>query len=108
MFGFILLSGHETLEPDEKDEERDAWYRYDEPTFVYYVTNLLPAVAARVKAFSRHCRVNFSKTTQSSYWMNHCEHCCMKQGDFEMYCEPQGAFFPSHYTQVPASLNSLA
>ncbi|MCH1984699.1 hypothetical protein L7Q78_07955 [Achromobacter xylosoxidans] len=66
MFGFILLSGHETLEPDEKDEERDAWYRYDEPTIVYYVTNLLPAVAARVKAFSRHCRVNFSKTTQSS------------------------------------------
>ena len=94
VFGFILPSGHETLEPDEEDEERDAWYRYDEPTIVHYVTDLLPAVAARIKAFSRHYRVDFSKTTQSSYWMNHCEHCGMKQGDFEMYCEPQGAFFP--------------
>ena len=94
VFGFILPAGHETLEPDEEDDERDAWYRYDEPTIVHYVTDLLPAVAARVKAFSRHYRVDFSKTTQSSYWMNHCEHCGMKQGDFEMYCEPQGAFFP--------------
>ena len=94
VFGFILPAGHETLEPDEDDDERDAWYRYDEPTIVHYVTDLLPAVAARIKAFSRHYRVDFSKTTQSSYWMNHCEHCGMKQGDFEMYCEPQGAFFP--------------
>ena len=94
VFGFILPAGHETLEPDEDDDERDAWYRYDEPTIVHYVTDLLPAVAARVKAFSRHYRVDFSKTTQGSYWMNHCEHCGMKQGDFEMYCEPQGAFFP--------------
>ncbi len=94
VFGFILPAGHETLEPDEEDDERDAWYRYDEPTIVHYVTDLLPAVAARIKAFSRHYRVDFSKTTQSSYWMNHCEHCGMKQGDFEMYCEPQGAFFP--------------
>lgn len=31
---------------------------------------------------------------ERAYWMNHCEHCGMKQGDFEMYCEPQGAFFP--------------
>ncbi|HCL3713518.1 TPA: hypothetical protein N2B46_003761 [Pseudomonas aeruginosa] len=94
VFGFILPAGHETLEPDEGDDERDAWYRYDEPTIVHYVTDLFPAVATRIKAFSRHYRVDFSKTTQSSYWMNHCEHCGMKQGDFEMYCEPQGAFFP--------------
>ena len=94
VYGFILPVGHETLEPDDEDDERDAWYRYDEPTIVHYVTDLLPAVAARIKAFSRHYRIDFSKTTQSSYWMNHCEHCGMKQGDFEMYCEPQGAFFP--------------
>ncbi|MCX8565576.1 MAG: hypothetical protein ON057_000303 [Glomeribacter sp. 1016415] len=93
-FGFILPAGHETLEPDDEDDDRDAWCRYDEPTIVHYVTELLPSVVARIKAFSRHYRVDFSKTTQSSYWMNHCEHCGMKQGDFEMYCEPQGAFFP--------------
>jgi len=93
VYGFVLPAGHQTLEPDE-DDERDAWYRYDEPTIVHYVTDLLPAVEARIRAFSRYYRVDFSKTTQSSYWMNHCEQCGMKQGDFEMYCEPQGAFFP--------------
>lgn len=95
VYGFILPAGHETLEHDDEDGEQDAWYRYDEPTIVHYVTDLLPAVATRIKAFSRHhYHVDFSKTTQSLYWMNHCEHCGMKQGDFEMYCEPQGAFFP--------------
>lgn len=94
VFGFILPSGHEALESDEEDDGRDVWYRYNEPTAVHYVTDLLPAVAARIRAFSQDYRVDFSKTTQSSYWMNHCEHCGMKQGDFEMYCEPQGAFFP--------------
>ena len=94
VYGFILPAGHETLGPDDEDDERDAWYQYDEPTIVHYVADLLPAVALRIKAFSQHYRVDFSKATQSSYWMNHCEHCGMKQGDFEMYCEPQGAFFP--------------
>lgn len=42
VFGFILPAGHETLEPDEDDDERDAWYRYDEPAIVHYVTDLFP------------------------------------------------------------------
>lgn len=94
VFGFILPAEHETLEIDEEDDVRNAWYRHDEPTIVHYVTDLLPTVAARIKTLSRNYRVDFSKTTQSAYWMNHCERCGMKQGDFEMYCEPQGEFFP--------------
>lgn len=94
VYGFVLPAGHEALMVDEEDDERDAWYRYDQPTIVHYVTDLLPSVAARIGAHSGHYRIDFSKTTQSSYWMNHCEQCGIKQGDFEMYCEPQGAFFP--------------
>ena len=88
VYGLALPAGHETL--------GDVWMLRDEPTIVYYVTDLFPAAAARIKAFSRHYRIDFSKTTQSSYWMNHCELCGMKQGDFEMYSEPQGAFFPTN------------
>lgn len=95
VLGFILPAGHETIEPDDEDEEEDVWCRYDEPSIIYYVTDLPPSVSARARMLSRHYRVDFSKTTQGSYWMNHCEHCGMKQGDFEMYCEPQGAFFPT-------------
>jgi hypothetical protein len=28
------------------------------------------------------------------YWMNRCEHCGMKQGDFELFSEPDEAFLP--------------
>lgn len=94
VFGFILPSGHEALEPDDEEDDRDVWYRHDEPTILNYVTELLPAVANRIKTMTRHYRVDFSKTTGSSYWMNHCEACGMKQGDFELFCEPDGAFFP--------------
>jgi len=102
VFGFMLPVGHESLEYDDEDEEPDTWYRHEEPTIVHYVNDLLPAVAARIKALTRHYRIDFSKTTKSSYWMNHCEHCGMKQGDFDMYCEPRGAFYPMD--EVDASL----
>jgi len=71
-------------------------YQCDEPTVVFYISNLLPTVFARIEALSRHYRFDYSKTTQSSYWMNHCERCGMKQGDFPMYEEPGGAFYPEN------------
>jgi len=93
VYGFILPAGHETLEPGD-DEVEDEWSQYDQPTIIFYINNLLPAVEARIKAFSRHYHIDFSKTIQSSYWMNHCEYCDTKQGDFMLYCEPEGAFYP--------------
>lgn len=94
VFGVGVPAGYETLELDDEEDGASYWRVSDQPSFVHYVTDLLPGVAARVKALSHYYRIDFSKTTQSSYWMNHCEHCGMKQGDFEMYCEPSGAFFP--------------
>ncbi|CAM5357227.1 putative protein OS=Stutzerimonas stutzeri OX=316 GN=E5834_20180 PE=4 SV=1 [Stutzerimonas stutzeri] len=96
VLGFILPEGHECLEPDEDDEDEDksVWVPMDCPTIVHYVRVLLPEVAVRAQALNPRYRVDFSQTIQASYWMNHCEHCEMKQGDFEMYSEPQGAFFP--------------
>ena len=94
VYGLILPEGHETLEANDEDDDRDVWYRHDEPTIAHYVTELRPAVSTRIKAMTQHYRVDFSKTTCTSYWMNHCQACGMKQGDFELFCEPDGAFFP--------------
>jgi len=93
VYGFILPAGHKTLEHCD-DNVADSWYYHDEPAVICYITDLIPTVMERIKTFSQYYRVDFSKTTQSSYWMNHCEQCGIKQGDFGMYCEPQGAFFP--------------
>ena len=115
VYGILLPAGHETLEPideadagfgsDDQFEEADfqvwldsaesrRWVKSDEPTIIHYVSHIASNVIAHIHRLTQNYRVDFSKTTQSSYWMNHCEHCGMKQGDFAMYCEPQGAFFP--------------
>lgn len=93
VMGIVLPSGHETLESD--DNGSAWWIRQFEPCFVFYITELAAPVATHVSRISPNYRVDFSKTTSSSYLMNHCEHCNMKQGDFAMYCEPGGAFFPT-------------
>jgi hypothetical protein len=97
VFTFILPNGHEILEEDEADEAPEnygRWVKCSEPTIVSYITDLLPSVSDRVKPISHTYHLDFSKTINSSYWMNHCKHCGMKQGDFELHCEPSGAFFP--------------
>jgi hypothetical protein len=109
VYGFVLPSGHEILEFGEEEDAPDIWCRYDEPAIVYYISNLQQAVVDRIRSFTKRYRVAYSKTTRSSYWMNHCEHCGMKQGDFEMYCEPGGAFYPTDDTEASAIiLNKFA
>lgn len=94
VYGFVLPVGHQTVEQDEEGAAEWYWYEHDSSAMVLYVTDLSPIAVARLKDITLHYYVDFSKTTSSSYWMNHCEHCGMKQGDFAMYCEPGGAFFP--------------
>ena len=91
VFGFLLPSGHYARIDDDKSE---SWERQDSEAIVYYITHITPSVQGRMKALSRHYRNDFSKTTQSFYWMNHCEHCGMKQGDFELFEEFDTPFFP--------------
>lgn len=93
VYALILPAGHETLESGDDDTD-SYWYQHTEAALVLYVTDLPQVVAAQMTSRSPRYRIDFSKTTQSSYWMNHCEHCGMKQGDFGLYCEPGGAFFP--------------
>lgn len=91
VFGFILPAGNESLNPDYED---DKWDRNSDPAIVHYVTDMVPNVAARITGFSQHYEVDYSNTTRSSYWMNHCQHCGLKQGDYGLFCDPGGAFYP--------------
>lgn len=96
VFTFLLPPGHEFHETYQDDDSTviGAWVQMDEPCVLHYVEYVPVAVADRMRALTRNYFVDFSKTTNSSYWMNHCEQCRVKQGDFMMHCEPGGAFFP--------------
>jgi hypothetical protein len=91
VFSFLLPSGHYARVDGEKS---DSWEPQDSAVIVFYIRHITPSVQRRMKALSRHYRQDFSKTTQSFYWMNHCEHCGMKQGDFELFEEFDTPFVP--------------
>jgi hypothetical protein len=93
---------HETLDADtatdggERDDPApDAWQSADVNAFLFYVERLTDDVERRLNQLSRHFRPEHSATAPSSYWANHCEHCCTLLGDHELHCEPDGAFMPS-------------
>jgi Domain of unknown function (DUF5710) len=52
-------------------------------------------------------RFDFSKTQGARVYMNHCEHCGAKLGDFFMHSEPGGAFFPDTYEEIEAMKRTL-
>jgi hypothetical protein len=91
VFSFLLPPGH--LVRQDHDESTD-WEVLECECIPYYITWIPASVQARMQALTRHYRSDFSKTTQSFYWMNHCEHCGMKQGDFELFEEIDTPFCP--------------
>lgn len=110
VFAFAMPPDHESLEDVddedmdfESDEAYEAWASSPESTewrtpgawaSICYVEYVSSAVEDRLHEMAPQFQIDSSKTTGSSYWMNHCECCGMKQGDFEMHCEPRGAFLP--------------
>ncbi len=94
VFAFALPAGHQTLEFENDAEQVGSWQDIDISALPHYIGSLSDSVRNRIQTLTPHFRLDFSKTTNSWYWMNHCEHCGMKHGDFELFCEPEVAFMP--------------
>lgn len=110
VFSLLLPPGHTSFDEEEIEDddlefgsdgaclndvpESFEWRVIDMPTIIYYVDYLPDAVLARIHAMSRHYFLDYSKTTNSSYYANHCECCGMIQGDYNLHCEPRGGFLP--------------
>lgn len=63
----------------------------------FFTFHYLTSVSQKIKnLFKKHSPTyyfDYSKQTESSYFMNHCK-CGAKLGDFFLHQEPGGAFFP--------------
>jgi hypothetical protein len=86
VYGIVLPEGHEVwvVEDDPND---DSWERSELPTILSYVADVAQPIANCLRAIAPRYRIDYSQTTQSFYWMNHCEHCEAKLGDFETFQE---------------------
>ncbi len=98
VFAILLPAGYEAWIVEDEPED-DRWQESEAVTILSYVSGQEESVAARVRQFAPRYRVDFSQTTQSFYWMNHCERCEAKLGDFETIQE-----FDSPFHDVDAGL----
>lgn len=86
------------------------WFVCHFSALLYWVRDISDAVHCHMRQHSRNYRVSFSQTAGMAYWMNHCDHCGVKQGDFKDYGEPDGLFrdygrFTIHKVLEPLSVN---
>lgn len=107
VFSFKLPEEHEEFQSFEDDEEEFAptrglgeWQSHGLRGTVSNVHSLSPRVRKQIRRFTERFKLAYSKTAGSQYFMNHCQHCGAKLGDFFMHDEPGGAFFPTSTEQA--------
>lgn len=85
------------LYEDEASGKVDSvvWTPINTGTFIGNLTLLNGSVRRLLAERCPTYRIDFSRTAESSYFMNHCEYCDATLGDFYMHNEPGGAFFPT-------------
>lgn len=56
--------------------------------------NIDSQVEKLIQKYIPEYKPDYSKTVKGFYYMNHCQYCSAKMGDFFMHDEPGGAFSP--------------
>ena len=69
------------------------WDLCEFASFIEYVTDLSSSVVHTLERITPTYHRDGSKTADGTYWMNHCEHCGAKLGDFYLHDEPGDGFF---------------
>jgi Domain of unknown function (DUF5710) len=91
VFAIVLPPGYEEIIVAD-DPADDCWQGGEDLVLLSYVDDVPDSVAAQLHRLVPRYRINYSQTTNSFYWMNHCEHCSAKLGDFETLHE-SGTFY---------------
>lgn len=88
-----LPPGHQELYIED-DAADDHWEPVDLAALLLYIADMPEPIPARLRPLAPHYRIDFTQATETFYWMNHCEHCDAKLGDFETLEECNTAFNP--------------
>jgi hypothetical protein len=87
LFGIALPGGHDTWEGEGE------WQCAATHALLFYLEHLPKRVRNRLHEQSVHYRRDHNEAGYW-YWMNHCQHCDAQQDDYDLFCEPDGAFMP--------------
>lgn len=91
---FSLVSS-QLFEAEEEDGEAYVDLVCEDRIYVSDLSSIDPRLEQLLKRHMPGYQLDYSNTQQARVWMNHCEHCSVKQGDFYLHHEPGGAFFPT-------------
>lgn len=95
VFSILLDEEHQELQYDDDDPSVSKWVSNDVLVIATSMEHMDPKTAKRMQQFAPQYTLDFSSTAGMKYYMNHCEQCTAKQGDFMLHSEPGGAFFPT-------------
>jgi len=99
LLALAVPPGHETLELDDEAQEEalavDTWHLATNCAFLFFVEFIPAVIQDRLKQFTQLSRFGKSEAPDGGYWANHCERCGSQFDDQELFCEPEGAFFPT-------------
>ncbi len=123
LLALALPRTHETLEADRAadgvdpgDSMKDTWQHANVDAFLFYVEQLPHQVQHRLQQMAASFRLAQSAAAQGACWVNHCEHCGALLDDYELHCEPEGAFMPCsetaatkiHLLRIPEPIEAVA
>lgn len=94
LYAFILPAGYEALDVADQPQDME-WHAYPRPTLLSYISLLPDNAEKAITTLTLQYWFDRSKTICGSYWMNHCEHCNTKQGDFYGIEDFGSAFQPT-------------
>lgn len=105
VFSFILPEEHEEFRFFEDEDfkvsyDMGEWQTHGYRGTVSNVRDMSTQVTSQIRRFTQDFKLAYSRAAGTGYFMNHCQHCTAKLGDFFMHCEPGGAFFPTSPEQA--------
>ena len=83
------------LPPGHERQLDDEWVPVNAGALLFYVEYLPPEIVRVLQELALDYRSDHSRTTDSEYWLNHCQHCGVAQEDYWLHCEPDAAFLPT-------------
>ena len=92
----FFLDRYELLDFTNGDGDSDPimeWTTDPFPSFVYYISRLNQEAMGAIERFTSQYFLSSTKSYSESYYLNHCEHCGSKQGDFYLF-EERSPFSP--------------
>ncbi len=100
VFALALPIDHQTLEADAEPEPgaaapADSWQLAGFEAWIFYVEYLPHSVRRQLHALAPRFRYAYNRSTDGSYWINHCERCGTAQDDYFLHCEIGGVFMPA-------------